>query len=97
MLVCEYLSSAFRDLFHSHGRIHRFFKIEASNLYSMSEPQTLAELLASLPEEERFILTLHYLRSQSSSEIAELLSVPEKSVLVVIESGKKRLTAFLGI
>jgi RNA polymerase sigma factor (sigma-70 family) len=63
----------------------------------MSEPQTLAELLASLPEEERFILTLHYLRSKSSSEIAELLSVPEKSVIVVIESGKKRLTAFLGI
>jgi RNA polymerase sigma factor (sigma-70 family) len=61
----------------------------------MSEPQTLAELLASLPEEERFILTLHYLRSKSSSEIAELLSVPEKSVIVVIESGKKRLTAFL--
>jgi DNA-directed RNA polymerase specialized sigma24 family protein len=63
----------------------------------MSEPQTLAELLTSLPEEERFILTLHYLRSKSSSEIAALLSVPEKSVLVVIESGKKRLTAFLGI
>jgi len=63
----------------------------------MSEPQTLAELLASLPKEERFILTLHYLRSKSSSEIAELLSVPEKSVIVVIESGKKRLTAFLGI
>ncbi|NBU57130.1 MAG: sigma-70 family RNA polymerase sigma factor [Actinobacteria bacterium] len=57
----------------------------------------MAELLASLPEEERFILTLHYLRSKSSSEIAELLSVPEKSVIVVIESGKKRLTAFLGI
>jgi len=63
----------------------------------MSEPQTLAELLASLPEEERFILTLHYLRSKSSSEIAELLSVPEKSVIVVIESGKKRLTAILSI
>ena len=63
----------------------------------MSEPQTLAELLASLPEEERFILTLHYLRSKSSLEIAELLTVPEKSVIVVIESGKKRLTAFLGI
>lgn len=59
----------------------------------MSNPQTLAELLASLPDEERIILTLHYLRSKSSAEIASLLSVPEKSVLVVIESGKKRLTA----
>jgi DNA-directed RNA polymerase specialized sigma24 family protein len=63
----------------------------------MSNPQTLAQLLASLPEEERIILTLHYLRSKSSLEIAELLSVPEKSVLVVIESGKKRLTSFLGM
>ena len=63
----------------------------------MSNPQTLAELLASLPEEERIILTLHYLRSKSSGEIAELLVVPEKSVLVVIESGKKRLTDFLGM
>ncbi len=63
----------------------------------MSNPKTLAELLASLPEEERVILTLHYLRSKSATEIAQLLGVPEKSVLVVIESGKKRLTAFLGM
>jgi DNA-directed RNA polymerase specialized sigma24 family protein len=63
----------------------------------VSIPQTLAQLLASLPEEERIILTLHYLRSKSSVEIAELLSVPEKSVIAVIESGKKRLTAFLGM
>jgi RNA polymerase sigma factor (sigma-70 family) len=63
----------------------------------MSNPKTLAQLLASLPEEERIILTLHYLRSKSASEIAQLLGVPEKSVLVVIQSGKKRLTAFLGI
>jgi DNA-directed RNA polymerase specialized sigma24 family protein len=63
----------------------------------MSSPQTLAELLASLPEEERIILTLHYLRSQSSSEIASLLCVPERAVIVVIESGKARLTGLLGL
>jgi RNA polymerase sigma factor (sigma-70 family) len=63
----------------------------------MSNPKTLAQLLASLPEEERIILTLHYLRSKSASEIAQLLGVPEKSVQVVIESGKTRLIAFLGI
>jgi len=63
----------------------------------MSNPKTLAQLLDSLPEEERFILTLHYLRSKSATEIAQILGVPEKSVLGVIESGKKRLTAFLGI
>ena len=62
-----------------------------------SNPQSLAELLAALPEEERFILTLHYLRSQSSSEIAALLSVPERSVIAVFESGKARLTGALGL
>jgi len=63
----------------------------------MSNPQTLAELLASLPEEERIILTLHYLRSKSSADIADLLSVPERSVAAVIESGKARLKGLLGL
>ena len=63
----------------------------------MSNPQTLAELLASLPEEERIILTLHYLRSKSSSDIAAMLSVPERSVIVVIECGKARLKGVLGL
>ena len=64
---------------------------------SSSNSQTLADLLASLPEEERIILTLHYLRSKSSSEIAALLSVPERAVIAVIESGKSRLTGQLGL
>jgi len=64
---------------------------------SSSNPQTLAELLASLPEEERIILTLHYLRSKSSADIATMLSVPERAVNAVIESGKARLAAILGL
>lgn len=63
----------------------------------MSTPQTLGELIASLPEEERIILTLHYLRGKNSADIATLLGVPEKSVATVIESGKRRLTAHLGL
>lgn len=63
----------------------------------MSTPLTLAELLASLPEEERIILTLHYLRSQSTEEIAALLSVPHRAVIAVIQSGKARLTGELGL
>ena len=62
----------------------------------MSGEQTITELLASLPEEERIILTLHYLRAKSSSDIALILQVPERAVLAVIDSGKSRLTAFLG-
>ena len=63
----------------------------------MSEPRVLAEVLASLPEEERFILTLHYLRSMSSAEIAELLKVPQRSVDAIIAAGRARLCALLGI
>ena len=63
----------------------------------MGAPKTLAEVLAALPEEERIILTLAYLRGMSAVEIAPLLGVPPKSVEAVIASGKARLTAELGI
>jgi DNA-directed RNA polymerase specialized sigma24 family protein len=63
----------------------------------MSAPQTIADVIASLPEEERIILTLHYLRGKGVDEIAALLSVPSKSVSAVIESGKRRITSQLGL
>ena len=55
----------------------------------------LSELLASLPEEERFILTMHYIRSMSAQEIAETLGVPERAVQSVITSGTSRLLSAL--
>jgi RNA polymerase sigma factor (sigma-70 family) len=61
------------------------------------KPQTLADALASLPEEERLILTMHYLKSMSAAEIALMLGVPERSVVAVIVQGKARLSAILGI
>ncbi|MDE3227252.1 MAG: sigma-70 family RNA polymerase sigma factor [Acidobacteriota bacterium] len=61
------------------------------------QPQTLADALASLPEEERIILTLHYLKSMSAAEIASLLGVPERSVAAIINQGKARLSALLGL
>lgn len=63
----------------------------------MSAPATIAELIASLPEEERVILTLHYLGGRSTDEIATLLSVPVTAVHSVVESGKRRLTSQLGL
>jgi RNA polymerase sigma factor (sigma-70 family) len=63
----------------------------------MAAPKTLAEVLEALPEEERIILTLSYLRGMSAGQIATLLNVPEKSVEAVIASGKARLTAQLGL
>jgi RNA polymerase sigma factor (sigma-70 family) len=59
--------------------------------------QTLAQLLASLPEEERIILTLHYLRSLSPAQIAEILSVPERSVVTIILTGKAHLIQYFQI
>lgn len=63
----------------------------------MSAPQTIAELLATLPEEERIILTMHYLRGKDASEIATLLNVPERAVAALIDSGKRRITGLLGL
>jgi RNA polymerase sigma factor (sigma-70 family) len=52
---------------------------------------TLAQLLSSLPEEQRIILTAHYLRGKSADEIAATLGVPTKAVETVIELGKREL------
>jgi RNA polymerase sigma factor (sigma-70 family) len=56
---------------------------------------TLAQLLDSLPEEERIILTAHYVRGKSSAEIAELLGVPQKAVDGVIAVGSAKLLKLL--
>ena len=61
------------------------------------QPQTLAQALASLPEEERVILTMHYLKSMSAADIASILGVPERAVEAIIRQGKDRLSAILGI
>jgi RNA polymerase sigma factor (sigma-70 family) len=61
------------------------------------QPQTLAQALASLPEEEHIILSMHYLKSMSASDIASILGVPERSVEAIIRQGKARLSAILGI
>jgi RNA polymerase sigma factor (sigma-70 family) len=61
------------------------------------QPQTLAQALASLPEEVRVILTMHYLKSMSAADIASILGVPERAVEAIIRQGKARLSAILGI
>jgi RNA polymerase sigma factor (sigma-70 family) len=61
------------------------------------QPQTLAQALATLPEEERIILTMHYLKSMSAADIASILGVPERSVDAIIRQGRSRLSAILGL
>jgi RNA polymerase sigma factor (sigma-70 family) len=55
----------------------------------------IADLLASLPDEERFILSMHYLKGMTEKEIAKTLGVPERAVASVITSGKTRLLSAL--
>ena len=59
--------------------------------------ETLAQYLASLPEEERVILTLHYVKSLSSAEIAAVLNVPEGAISRLIAAGRGRLAARLNL
>ena len=63
----------------------------ASNLLSVDPVPSIAELLATLPEEERFILSLHYVKGMETQEIAQTLGVRHQAVKTVIEQGKKRL------
>jgi len=58
---------------------------------------SLATLIAALPEEERVILTLHYVKGRSILEIAQALGVAPKAVEGVLIAGKTRLAAALGI
>jgi DNA-directed RNA polymerase specialized sigma24 family protein len=57
--------------------------------------KTIAELITTLPEEERLILTLHLVNMISTAEIAEKLGVPERAVDSVIASGRSRLIALI--
>lgn len=58
-----------------------------------SSPLTLAQLISSLPEEERVILMLHYLRNLSTEQIAQAIGAPERAVLGVLAAGRARLQA----
>jgi RNA polymerase sigma factor (sigma-70 family) len=62
---------------------------------SEKEKSTLAELIASLPEEERVILMLHFVKNLSVREIASKIGVPERSVSTVLASGRARLRSTL--
>jgi DNA-directed RNA polymerase specialized sigma24 family protein len=62
---------------------------------SRANGKTIAELINTLPEEERLILTLHLVKMISTVEIAEKLGVPERAVVSVIASGRSRLIALI--
>ena len=57
----------------------------------MNPTPSLADLLASLPEEERVVLCLHYVKGMETNQIAQTLGVPHAAVTSVIEQGRRRL------
>ena len=61
----------------------------------MAEKPTLAQLIAALPEEERIILMLYFVKNVSTAEIAAKIGVTERSVRTVLESGRSRLRSTL--
>jgi RNA polymerase sigma factor (sigma-70 family) len=61
----------------------------------VAEKPTLAQLIAALPEEERVVLLLYFVKNLSTAEIATKIGVPERSVRTVLESGRSRLRSSL--
>lgn len=75
-----------------------------SEMDSMSEKNedlaatsSMRALIAGLPEEERIVLTLFYLKTESIDAIATRLAVPSRAVESVLISGRTRLLASLGL
>ena len=58
---------------------------------------TLGDVLAQFPDEERVLLSLHYLQGLAPDQIAAQLGVPLKSVESVLASGRVRLLTALGL
>jgi RNA polymerase sigma factor (sigma-70 family) len=55
--------------------------------------QTLEEFIDSLPEEERIVLTLYYIKRYSIEEISAKIGAPERSITVVLASGRMRMSS----
>ena len=54
---------------------------------------TLTEFIDSLPEEERVVLTLYFVKRFSVAEIATTIGVPERAISAVLSSGRARMSA----
>jgi RNA polymerase sigma factor (sigma-70 family) len=61
----------------------------------VAEKPTLAQLIADLPEEERIVMMLFFVKNLSTAEIATRIGVPERSVRTVLASGRARLRSTL--
>ena len=55
--------------------------------------QTLEEFIDSLPEEERIVLTLYYIKRYSIEEISTKIGAPERAITAVLLSGRMRMSS----
>lgn len=60
-----------------------------------AQGKSIGDLIAELPEEERFILELHLVKGIPAIKIADALGVPLRAVESVITTGKSRLISAL--
>jgi len=60
-----------------------------------NQGKSIGDLIAELPEEERFILQLHLVKGISPAKIADALGVSPRAVESVITAGKSRLITAL--
>jgi len=69
-------------------------KLPSNLLYVASKKNlTLSEFIDSLPEEERVVLTLYFVKRCTVAEIASVLGVPERAISAVLSSGRARMSA----
>jgi DNA-directed RNA polymerase specialized sigma24 family protein len=55
--------------------------------------QTLEEFIDSLPEEERIVLTLYYIKRYSIEEISTKIGAPTRAITAVLRSGRMRMSS----
>jgi RNA polymerase sigma factor (sigma-70 family) len=58
---------------------------------------SIEQLLNSLPEEERFIVTLYYRSGKSAGEISQMLGVQEEVVARMVNASKAKLLKLLSL
>jgi len=72
-------------------------KREVAGLLQADRKKYINLALAQLVEEERIVITLHYLGEKSTSEIAEILGLGKSAIKMRLMRGRKKLEELLSI
>lgn len=72
-------------------------KREVAGLLQVDRKKYINLALAQLVEEERIVITLHYLGERSISEIAEILGLGKSAIKMRLMRGRKKLEELLSV